>query len=216
MKLILETIDQNAKRARVLNFPKEIEGREVAEMEIGNGEKLILGISRNLSKELSKGNKVSLRNLKLVPLYKNCMIDYSDKTDNSNNLIVNVRVPENKEIATVKLNGVLLVTPIIQDNDIATGIHEITFAAVAEKDDWEIIIYTIDQTKLKITAKGSTMTKAKIKINKQAGRLKGRKLLKLPKKVYVVGTDYKKERKEGFISILAIYLLNEYTTVNKD
>ena len=213
MRIISFHIDKSKRRGKSLEFNNE---NNTALLRISNNKELIFKISKKLLKEISKKqiSRINLEDLKFVPLYRNCRIDIDTASNNNNHILADIEVGEDKEIATVKLNGIIGLTKIIQDNSIISGIHEITFAGIIEENNWEIIVYTTDGTRIKITEYGTFKNKVNIEINKQVGRIEIKRLLKLPKNVYVVGTDYKTERKEGYVSILARDLFNKHFKID--
>ena len=153
--------------------------------------------------EANKAGTIDWDKVDLIPLYKNCLADYSENAGNDFNNKIIVKVLSEKSIASIKLDNAFLITPIIQDTklDSEEGVHEIVFAIMIKSNkDFNVRIYTEDQTLLKFNCDKEELITVKHPARKQKKMLKATTYVNLPKNLYVTD-DTKHNRVAGKISV---------------
>lgn len=156
-----------------------------------------ISTSKKLQEELDTESNVSLSNMQLVPLYKNCLVDLN-KDSKYETALVKVTTAAS-EIATVKLNGCLVITPFITDGGIGSPVSSIAFGvSIQNKNDYDIRLYRLDGTMISINSNDITTQKVK-HIIKKPKRIQAPKIIIVPRKSYIVNDL--SEEKEGYVSV---------------
>ena len=212
MKKIVKVFG-NVKNADMVEDWKIVEAKErtFLETSVGKDKKFSLICNENVAENCKY--EIDWDNLDLIPLYKNCIVNYK-KSENKNfeNKLV-VKIVTEKPIASIKLDNAYLLTPIIQDKKIDEGINEIAFAAFTQTKDFFIRVYTEDGNLYKFSLESTVMEEVKHQVRKQATKLKAPTYLTLPKKVYVTD-NIRTNRIKDYISIFYKDLISKNTTID--
>lgn len=169
-----------------------------------------ISCTKKLQNELDKDFDGSFSNLELVPLYRNCLLDYVEGHKFYTSLIkISTDV---SEIADVKLENCYLITPFITDNGNNDNIKSIAFGISAQKNiniDFSIKIIRLDGKIINITRHGIVMEETKF-VSKPK-RIQTPKIIVMPKKSYIVDDINKK--KDGYFSVHIFDILSRYSKI---
>lgn len=152
---------------------------------------------------------INTKNLKIIPLYKNCIFDEVnekdiEKGDESHCIYINSKI----DIGTIQFKNCTLVTPIISDTNDNKETHTLAFIIRTEKDKpYTLKVFTMDKTVYNITEDNIETTKVNHDIRKPMVSLHGPKYIVVPNKAYFTNDNVKNVR-AGMISVKANDIIN--------
>lgn len=190
----------------------ESNGKTFLETSVGKDRKFSLICNEGVKENCKES--IDWDKLDLIPLYKNCIVDYKDNEKNFDNKLI-VKIVSENPIASIKLDNAYLLTPIIQDKHIDEGVNEVAFAITTMTQDFFIRVYTENGQLFKYSLNEESTIDLTYQVRKQANKLKAPTYLKLPKKVYI--TDNTKENRiKDHISIYYKDLVSKQTKIEAE
>ena len=150
------------------------------------------------------------QNLKIIPLYKNCIFDEMNEKDiEKGDQFHCVYIKSQVDIGTIQFKNCSLVTPIISDTNSNRETYTMAFVIRTEKGkDYSLKVFTMDKTVCIITETGEDYQKVNHEIKRPMISLHGPKYIVIPNKAYFTN-DNVKNTKEGMISVKANDVINK-------
>ena len=148
-------------------------------------------------------------NLKIIPLYKNCIFDELNEKDmNKDEQFHCIYITSTVDIGTIQFKNCTLVTPIISDTNENRETYKMAFIIRTEKGkNYSLKVFNMDKNVYTITETNLEIAKVSHEIRKPMVALHGPKYIVVPNKAYFTNDNVNNVR-AGMISVKANDIIN--------